>query len=265
MGDENVVKYGDGAKSHGMKGSVVPKSTARPVSDEEFEGAEVLQQVGGGEDAGGVVDVNQVIPQNIIEMNADGSLKRSYVLDEAGMKRLKASNTMTKANPNPRPVSYAMAAGVGDASVVQARSHTVFKRKNVELDLADSVEVEDAPALPSAPSAFMPVSIPIKSSWVDHLAGDLNALISAPRVKVRFKGQFGSLSVIYNHVHKEEFYLVMLQYAEDSEFYEAPSGEQQVLVEYDLQRYTCFPGPQFRLLPGGKIMVTVYMIEQEQE
>lgn len=263
MADENIVKYGDGAKSHGMKGSVVPKSTARPVSDEEFDGAEVLQQVGSGEDSGGVVDVNQAIPQNIIEYNGDGSLKRSYVLDEVGLKRLKAANTMTKANPNPKPVSYATAAGVGDANVMQARSRTEFKRKPVELDLADSIE--DA-ALPAPSSVSVPVSVlPGKSSWVDHLAGELNELIAAPRVKVRFKGQFGSLSVIYNHVHREEFYLIMMQHADDGEFYEAPSGDQQVLVEYDSQRYTCYPGPQFRLLPGGKIMVTVYMIEQEQE
>lgn len=261
MGEE--VKYGDGMKTHGMKGSVVPKSTARPISENEYEGVEILGQIGGSDDIGGVIDTSQPIPQNIIEYDDLGNLKRSYVLDEKGLQRLKAANTMTAKNPNPRPQSYATAAGVGDSNVLQARTHTVFKRKPTGDEQQAAEETIEALPTPVPTSSSTLQVAPIGASWVDTLSTELAALRATPRVKVRFSGQFGSLAVLYNHVHREDFYLVMIQHSEDGEFYEAPSGDQQVLVEYSDQRYTCFPGPQVRLLPGGKIMVTVYMVEEE--
>jgi hypothetical protein len=84
-----------------------------------------------------------------------------------------------------------------------------------------------------------------------------------PRIKVKFTGKFGSLTVPYNYIHRHGPFLIMLQYNNDACFYEAPQGEDEVTVVLPTATFKCYPGPQFQLSKDGAIMFTVYLIVGE--
>jgi hypothetical protein len=262
---EDIVQYPDGKETHGMDGSVVPRSLSRSQEDEL--GAMV------SDDTGGAIEINQTIPMNIIECDAKGRLKKAFVLDPAAQDRLRKANRVAPSVPGKpgqrqgKLMSFEEAANVDpNSNSIEMVQTSAFKRKQTYEEKAAEEAMNERSAAPQkfvGEVRYNPEhATPLPSKPTEP--NEFDMVMTHPRTKVRFKGQFGSTSVLYNLVHvHEDFKLVMLQYSADGQFNEAPSGDQPVLVQIEDRSYNCFPGPQVPLLPGSTLLITIYFIESE--
>ncbi len=251
-----TVEYPDAIPTHGMKGVVVPKSLGRSQDDQLGQGV--------SDDTAPAIDLEKRIPMNIIEMDGKGNMVKAFVLDEAAQDRLRRANKTQNGARLSKPMSYEEAARVDpNKKTIEMVATSSFKRAlTTEEKMAQEIYPE---------SKADPIPEPQRDRVVQPSAAlatdtenETSLIANHPRVKVKFSGAFGSIAVLYNLVHvHEDIQLVMLQYSADGQFNEAPSGDQQVLVEIDHQQYNCYPGPQVPLLPGSKLLITIYFIESE--
>lgn len=250
MSDEKVT-YVEADETYGKKGTIVPKAVNRSQEDD------LVASI--GEDAGSPVDIYQRVPQNIIEYDNKGRQVKAFVLDAAAQTRLAKANRIRPGDKPRKSMSYEEAALAGKDRLEPALSALEFKKTSA---------VEEEPASENSTPVEQPRYGTIRSSEIMAEAisdknrnSELDELASSPRIKVRFKGAFGSISVLYNDVFVDGVSLVLKQYADDRQFCEAPSGDQQVVVEVGDTRYTCYPGPSVRLSENSKLMISIFFIE----
>lgn len=246
---EDKVQYVESDETYGKKGTIVPKAANRSQEDE------LVAPI--GDDAGSIVDIHQRVPQNIIEYDAKGRQTKAFVLDPAAQLRLAKANRVSPGSKLKKSMSYEEAALAGAEQLKPAVSVLEFKKVSLDEEpgLKDSEAIVEQPVLKSAES---PREVSFNGKSRDT---ELDELAASPRIKVRFKGAFGSISVLYNDVFVDGVSLVLKQYADDRQFCEAPSGDQQVVVEVGDTRYTCYPGPSVRLSETSKLMITIFFIE----
>lgn len=240
--------YPDGTATHGKEGAVLPRSTARSQDDDLHR----LPSLAG--DIGATFDTHAPYPQNIIACDEKGRVVESFELTAAAVMKMREHNIYS----GKKSLSFSEAAKLTSGEKVA--SAPLANTGVLQVQAPKSVRAAGAAAA-SIQSPADPPGLSVRPH-TNQVSAELQELLGATRTRVRFKGSFGALSVLYSSVHRHDFYLVMVQYAEDGEFYEAPSGDQQVIVEVNGTQYTCFPGPQVPLAKDSKIMVTIYMIDE---
>lgn len=232
--------YLDGKQTdHRMEGTVIPRSRARDQNDSLRQ----LPSLAG--DVGATFDLKAPYPQNIIAMDDKGQVTESFQLTPEAVFEMRKHH---EKSGKPALNFAEAAAKVKNQPVKQAVNTGVIQ----PVKAAEKTSSDES----------LSVSRELQEPRMTEL--DLLGAGSRQKVKVRFTGAFGGLTVFYNSVYRHDIFLVMVQYAGDGQFYEAPSGDQQVLVETPDGRYTCYPGPQFPLAQDSKLMVTVYIIEEAE-
>jgi hypothetical protein len=247
--------YDDGMKTdHHMEGTVIPKASSRGFWD-----SKALPQVR-ADTVGADVDVQQPMAQNLVEVMDDGSIRTVHLTQEDIKKLVEANRVRGKdilSDHPPVAITY------DQIMPPQPLPGTV--------KLAESAQPEQpAPsAIPVLRGAALPV-VPVVPPDVAAYAATGSPVPpvpgytqSRPRKKVQFVGEFGSIAYHYEEVHVHNIYFIMVQHSREREFFEAPSGDKPVTINFGAVKYVCYPGPQFPLIPNGDLFVTVYLIDEE--
>jgi len=250
--------YSDGMKTdHHMEGVVVPKAASRGFWD-----SKTLPQVR-ADSVGADVDVQQPMAQNLVEVMEDGSVRTVHLTLEdvkklADANRVKGKDVLS--DHPPVAITY------DQIMPPQPLPGTVKLAEPAQSAIPSLREV------PPVNPALLGLPIPAFAVPPDVAAYAATGTVSPPvpgytqarpRKKVQFVGEFGSIAYHYDEVHIHNIYFVMVQSSRAHEFFEAPSGEKQVVLNFGSAKYVCYPGPQFPLIPNGDLFVTVYLIDEE--
>jgi hypothetical protein len=232
--------YKDAVATHGFKGTAIPGAKGS---------GEIGTPVNKG-DLGTTFDTQAPIPQSIIIADKDGervvarmdanalTVLRNANKGKGGAISYEQAAAIAKNGPPKEAQVPATAVGVAQPKKARKRGQTALPTSSLQ------------PA-PSAPASFRPEVV------------EPEPVAPPPKTKVKFVGPFGAISYPYTSVHREGPYLIMVQFDEGGDFFEAPMGTDLVEVHLGADKLLCYSGPQFRLAQDGQLFVTVYLVDQQ--
>lgn len=238
------VPYSDGTATHGLKGTVLPASTARP--------AQLGEPVAQPQSIGASFALHRPVPHNIVEVFPDGT-QRSTPLTADALRVLQDTNRGGGA----KSINYYEAIQLAKkppAPVVPAPEPfsvgpSLSKETAVEVPAGPALPMEEeaasgpAPELPDDSEDFTPVLPAVVRKAVR--AGTPGA---APKIRVTFHGSFGRLTIPVTEVHQDtqrQELLILRQDNADGQHYEAPESDEPIRITIGQSVMVCYYGVQF--------------------
>jgi hypothetical protein len=249
--------YDDGMKTdHHMEGTVIPKAASRGYWD-----SKTLPQIK-ADTVGADIDVQQPLAQNLVEVMEDGSVRTVHLTQEDVKKLVEANRVKGKdvlSDHPPVAITYdqIMPPKPLPGTVKMAEPAQPIQPAQPSIPVFRTMPIDQIPPMAVPPDV---AAYAATGSLVPPVPGYTQP---KPRKKIQFVGEFGSITYHYEDVHIYNIYFIMVQHSREREFFEAPSGEKPVVINFGSARYICYPGPQFPLIPNGELFVTVYLIDEE--
>lgn len=228
----------------------------------------------GENDSGCPFETSKPVPFNVYTGDPSKGTEKKYQVDQAAIELIRQKN-LVPGGMRTRDTVNSFDAAVETVKATQVIPPATFAEKvstavkALEIPVAKEVPSDETivigyqskPNRPELPTmgAALPHERPTPPPTPESTT---TPQTRQPRISVRFRGRFGTLSAPYDEVFIDGIALVLVQRSQDGVYYEPPYDPEELMeISFPNQaKYLCHSGVHYKM-PDGQSAHTVYLLD----